>query len=230
MAVITAGLRNLERQLDTAFPGRRRPDGWIGDEAHRKRTSSHNPDDTTGSKPAWDGDGDKVPEVRALDVWEDLGDGADGQDLVDHLVRLAKLATVIRYLIHRGRIYHERNGFEPAAFDGDPHNDHVHIEGAWTQAADNNTSFDYQLEGVPVALTADDKKWLTGEIDKAATMAAARVWATRFQRPGEPAGNTTSAAAYQSYNDVVSRDTAEAAADRVIATLGPKIEALTPEA
>ena len=116
----------------------------------------HNPDDTAGSRPAWDGDPDTLAEVRALDVAVDLGDGVTGQDLVNHLIRLPKLATVIRYLIHRGRIYHERHGFEPQAFDGDPHTDHVHAEGAWTQAGDNNVSFDCQREGIPVALNADD--------------------------------------------------------------------------
>ncbi|WP_051808242.1 hypothetical protein [Actinoplanes subtropicus] len=160
MAVLTLGLRNLERQIDMAFPNRRRPDGWIGDEAHRKRTSGHNPDDTPGSRPAWDGDPDTLAEVRALDVAADLGDGVTGQDLVDHLVRLPKLSTVVRYLIHRGRIYHVRKGFEPESFDGDPHTDHVHIEGAWTQAADNDTSFDYHLEEIPVAMTAADKVWI----------------------------------------------------------------------
>lgn len=150
MAVLTAGLRNLERQLDAAFPDRVRPDGWIGDEAHRKRTSGHNPDDTPGSKPAWDGDPDSVAEVRALDVAADLGDGVTGQQLVDHLIRLPGLARVIRYLIHRGRIWHERNGFAPEPFDGDPHSDHVHVEGAWSQAGDNDGSFDYQLEEIYV--------------------------------------------------------------------------------
>lgn len=169
MATLTLGLRNLERQLDTAFPNRRRPDGWIGDEAHRKRTSGHNPDDTPGSRPAWDGDPDTLAEVRALDVAADLGDGATGQQLVDHLVRLPKLARVVRYLIHRGRIWHERNGFEPQDFDGDPHDDHVHIEGAWSQSADNNCTFNYRLEAIPVALTADDKAWISAEIRKVVT-------------------------------------------------------------
>jgi hypothetical protein len=157
MAVLTAGLRNLQRQLDAAFPGRAGPDGWLGDAAHRARTSGHNPDDTAGSRPAWDGDADSTAEVRAVDVDADLGPGVDGQHLVNHLVRLPGLAGVVRYLIHRGRIYHARTGFLAEPYDGDnPHNEHIHIEGAWAQAADNNTSFDYRLEEIPVPLTIAD--------------------------------------------------------------------------
>lgn len=59
---------------------------------------------------------------------------------------MPRIGTVFRYFIHRGPIYHERNGFAGVAFDGDPHNDHVHCDGAWTQAADNNGSFDFRLE------------------------------------------------------------------------------------
>lgn len=157
MAVLTAGLRNLQRQLDAAFPGRAGPDGWIGDPDHQDRTSGHNPDDTAGSRPAWDGDPDTTKEVRALDVKARLGAGVDGQDLVNHLVRLPGLAGVVRYLIHRGRIYHAREGFASEPYGGsNPHTEHVHIEGAWTQAADNNTSFDYRLEEIPMPLTTAD--------------------------------------------------------------------------
>jgi hypothetical protein len=144
----TANVENLQRQLDAAFRRRKKPDGWIGDTAHQGRASGHNPDDTPGSKPAWDGDPDSTAEVRDLDVKANLGDGVDGQDLVDHLIRLPGLATVIRYLIHRGHIYHQRNGFTAVRFAGDPHNEHVHIEGAWAQAADNNATFDFHLEDI----------------------------------------------------------------------------------
>jgi hypothetical protein len=162
----TAGAINFEQQLDAAFPERGRPDGWIGDGEHRSRTSSHNPDDTPGSRPEWDGDPDTVPDVRAVDVSDDLGPGVDSQNLVDHLVRLPRLATVIRYIIHRGRIWHTRNAFRPGTHDGDPHNEHVHVTFAFTEAADDDTTYDYRMQEVPVALTAEDKKWISTEIQK----------------------------------------------------------------
>lgn len=161
MPTLTDGLKNLQRQLDAAFPRRHRPDGWIGDAAHRTRTSGHNPDDTPGSKPAWSADPDNLAEVRALDVDADLGPGVSSLALVDHLIRLPKLATVVRYLIHRGRIYHARSGFLAERHTGAPHDGHIHVEGAWSQAGDTNTTFDYRLEDL-VALTSDDKKWIEG--------------------------------------------------------------------
>jgi hypothetical protein len=177
MATLTDGLRNLQRQLDEAFPDRHKPDGWIGDAAHRDRTSGHNPDDTAGSKAAWNADPDKLAEVRALDVSADLGPGVNSLDVVRHLIRLPRLATVVRYIIHRGKIYHSRDGFAAEDYTGsNPHDHHIHIEGAWSQAGDLNTSFDFRLEEIPVALTEADKKWLAAQIDAAATNAAERVW------------------------------------------------------
>jgi hypothetical protein len=168
-AVLTPGLRNLQRQLDVAFPDRAGPDGWIGDAAHRARTSGHNPDDTEGSRPAWDGDPDRTPEARALDAAADLGEGADPQDVVDHIRRLPGLSAVLRYMIFDGHIYHVRNGYAPERHTGDPHTEHIHFEGAWTQAADNNETFNYRLERIPVALTPEDKQWIEKKIREVVT-------------------------------------------------------------
>lgn len=172
----TAGAVHFEQGLDAALPGRRKPDGWIGDEAHRLRTSSHNPDDTPGSKPEWNGDPDTVPEVRALDIAAPLTPDVSGQDLVDHLRTLPGVGSVIRYMIHDGRIYHVNAGFKPAAYSGDPHTGHVHITFAFTQAADNNTTYNYRL-GDLVPLTADDKKWISAEIKKQVEASAADIGA-----------------------------------------------------
>lgn len=178
----TAGMRNFERQLDAAFPDRARPDGWIGDQAHRGRTSSHNPDDTRGSRPEWNGDPDRVPEVRAVDVAKNLGPGVAMATIVDHLRALPKLGTVVRYLIFDGKIYHERNDFRPADFDGDPHRDHLHVTFAFTQAADDNTSFDYRFEEIPVALTDADKAFIRQTV----TEAVGRVLDDTVEVNGQP--------------------------------------------
>lgn len=148
MAVKTKNISNLQRQLDAAFPNRKKPDGWIGDAAHRARTSGHNPDDTAGSKPAWDGDPDTVAEVRDIDISDDFGGDVTGQQFVDHMVSLPGIATVFRYFIYDGHIWHARDGFKKAAFAGDPHPDHIHGEGAWSQDADNNATFDFRLEEI----------------------------------------------------------------------------------
>lgn len=155
----TLNAQNFQRQINARFPRRdRASDGTIGDEEHRKRRSGHNPDDTPGSLPAWDGDPDDLQEVRSVDVDSDLGDPTCGpQDLVDHLRRLPEFGSVCRYLIFDGHWYHYRNGFVKEPFDGDPHREHIHYEGQWTQAADNNGTFDFRLDEVGDMALQDEK-------------------------------------------------------------------------
>jgi len=164
---LTYGLQNLRRQLDETFPDRGRPDGTIGDPDHQERESGHNLDDTPGSKPTWDGDPDKLAEIRGLDV---KVQGLPARALVRHIAKLPGLSTVLRFIIFDHEIYHVRNAFIPVPYSGaNPHTEHVHFEGAYTQAADNNTSFDYRLEAIPVALTPADKEWISAEIRKIVT-------------------------------------------------------------
>lgn len=152
----TTGEINFENQLDHWFPDRVKPDGWIGNTAHRGHTSSHNPDDTPGSKPEWNGDPDSIPEVRALDISPNLGYGiTDGYVLVAHLLSLPGLAQVIRYIIWHDTIWHVNNKFKAAEYNGEYHT-HVHITFAFTQAADNNTTFNYGFGEIPVRLTPED--------------------------------------------------------------------------
>lgn len=155
---LTEGLANLRAQVDAAFPHRdKTSDGTIGDARHQAGTSGHNPDDTEGSGAEWDGDPDSVPEVRAWDLDSDLGSaGVTAQDLVDHLRRLPGLDSVIRYLIYDRRMYHERTGFEPEPYTGaSAHTEHIHFSGARSQAADDDTTFDYRLEDL-VMPTAEE--------------------------------------------------------------------------
>ncbi len=168
MATLVLGLKNLQRQLNVWAPQRVLPDGWIGDPAHQGETSGHNPDDTPGSKPAWNADPDNLAEVRALDVKTSFGNGVSGVQVVSHLRGVPGLSSVVRYMIHNGFMYHSRNGFNPEAYTrGNPHTTHIHFEGAWTQSGDNNTTFNFRLEEIPVALTQGDKDWLTSLVNGA---------------------------------------------------------------
>lgn len=146
---LTLGLQNLRNQVNRAFPNRdKASDGWIGDDAHKLRKSGHNPDDTPGSIPTWDGDADRLPEVRSWDMDKDLRqEGVTAQQYVDHLCRLPGLSSVIRFIIYNRKIYEASNDFFPEPYTGDnPHTGHVHHEGARTQLADSNTTFNYRLE------------------------------------------------------------------------------------
>lgn len=154
---LTKGLQHLRVQVNAAFPDRdKTSDGTIGDTAHQGETSGHNPDDTAGSKAEYD-DHDGIAEVRAWDMDSDLrSPDVTAQDVVDHLRRLPGLGSVIRYMIYNRRMYHVDDGFAPRAYTGpSAHTEHIHFSGARTQAADNNTTFDYHLEDL-VALTDSD--------------------------------------------------------------------------
>lgn len=149
--VLTAGLQNLRSQANARWPNRdKASDGTIGDAAHAAGTSGHNPDDSPYDNAAWDGDSDSTSEVRAWDMDNDLREsGTSAQMIVDHIRHLPGISSVIRYMIYNRKMYHSRDGFAPTAYTGpSPHTEHIHFEGAWSQAADNNTSFNYKLNEV----------------------------------------------------------------------------------
>jgi hypothetical protein len=172
--ILTKGLQNLRDQVNEAFPDRdHASDGTIGDTAHQAETSGHNRDDTPGSRPEWDGDSDSTPEVRAWDMDTDLRAApATAQQVVDHIRKLPGVSSVLRYMIYNRKIYRAANGWAPEAYTGpSAHTEHIHFSGAYSQAADNNTTFDYRLEEIPVALTAADKQWIEDKLTSVVTAA-----------------------------------------------------------
>jgi hypothetical protein len=156
---LTKGLQNLRAQVNAAFPDRdKTSDGTIGDKAHQAETSGHNPDDTPGSKTEWNSDNDANAEVRAWDMDSDLRAApATAQQVVDHIRALPGVSSMLRYMIYNRRIYRASSNWKPEAYTGpSAHTEHIHFSGAYSQAADNNTTFDYRLEDIPVALTDAD--------------------------------------------------------------------------
>ena len=221
---LTAGLQNLRDQVNQAFPDRdKASDGTIGDLAHMAGTSGHNPDDTKGSRPEWSGDPDSTPEVRAWDMDTDLRAApATAQQVVDHIRKLTGVSSVLRYIIYNRKIYRASNGWKAEAYSGpSPHTEHIHFTGAYSQAADNNTTFNYRLEEIPVALTPADKTWLTNLVRTEVAKAGDLVWGHRLTDPlstSEPKG-TVMAGTIQAYRDLV----AVGQADRVISEVGEKV-------
>jgi hypothetical protein len=165
--MLTPGLKNLGNQINAWAPDRDgASDGAIGDYAHTQGKSGHNPDDTSHHNAEWDGDSDNKPEIRAIDVDIDFRNGSNAQALVDHIVGL-KPSSVLRYVIYNRKIYEASNGWRARDYDGSsPHTEHIHFSGAYSDASDENRTYNYRLEEIPVALTADDKAWIGRAIEE----------------------------------------------------------------
>lgn len=158
VSMLTPGMKNLGNQINKAFPDRDgTSDGAIGDYKHTQEKSGHNPDDTSADNAEWDGDSDNKPEVRAIDVDSDLNTpGVTMQNVIDHMRKLPNLGSVIRYMIYNKKIYRASNDFEPVAYTGaSAHTEHAHFSGAYSDASDENTTFDFRLDEL-MALTDSD--------------------------------------------------------------------------
>lgn len=159
--MLTNGLKNLGNQFNERWQSRDgASDGAIGDYAHTQENSGHNPDDTSQDNAEWDSDSDNKSEVRAIDVDSDLGEsGTTMQMVIDHLRSLPNLSSVIRYMIYNRKMYHVNNSYAPTTYTGaSAHTEHAHFSGAWTNAADENTTFNFKFEEVGnMALTDADK-------------------------------------------------------------------------
>lgn len=192
--ILTLGLQNLRSQINAWAPDRdHTSDGTIGDAAHQAEVSGHNPDDTPGSRPEWNSDPDSTPEVRALDIDVDFRNGATAQELVDHIVGL-KPSSVLRYVIYNRRIYEASNGWKSRTYTGESaHTEHIHFSGAYSQASDNNTTYNYRLEDIPVALTSADKTWIQQQIAASVSATvAALTRQTQLLGPDKKPDGTTS--------------------------------------
>jgi len=153
--LIPCGVR-LRSDFNLIAPGRdKASDGWIGDTAHQQETSDHNPDET-GSVPVHDAD--KVNEVHAVDVDDDLRQpDLTMEDVVQFLLGRCRSGEErrLRYIIFNRRIWEASNGWRQRTYTGaSPHTEHAHF------------SFSYET-----ALEADTRPWLEGLMDMALTAA-----------------------------------------------------------
>lgn len=229
--ILVPCLVQLRAEVNRIAPSRdEASDGTIGDAAHQAEVSDHNPDEV-GSVPIHDAD--RTNEVHAWDADDDLRESdLTMEKVVQFLLGRCRSGkeTRLRYIIYNRRIWEASNGWKQRAYTGpSAHTEHAHFSASYETAKEASTA-SWHLEDIPVALTQADKNFITAQIqaniDEVAAEAAKRVWATQFQRPGEEAGKTTSAAAYQAYNDQVNKETADAAAAHVLAVIEPKLDAI----
>jgi hypothetical protein len=181
--ILIACLKELFAEFDRIAPGRdHASDGSIGDTAHQNEVSDHNPDET-GSVPIHDAD--HTNEVHAIDVDNTLRvTGLSMETVVQFLLKRCRSGAEkrLRYIIYNRRIWEADNGWKQRAYTGaSPHTEHAHFSASYTTAKEASTA-SWHLEDIPVALTADDKKWISAQI---ATIAA-KVWDEKIGNENYP--------------------------------------------
>lgn len=113
MAYLVPTLATLRAEFNRAFPARSKShDGWIGDAAHAKTKSDHNPD--------------AKGRVRGVDL---TAGGAVGAALAEVAINTLKRRGQKGYVIHAGRIANPSvQGGKWRRYTGsNPHTHHVHV-------------------------------------------------------------------------------------------------------
>lgn len=193
--VLVPCLGQLRTELNRLAPNRdKSSDGTIGDAAHQDRVSDHN-DDEVGKVPIRDAD--SKHEVHAYDADKDLREPNLSMEMVvQHILTRCRTGKEkrLRYIIYNRRIWEASNKWKERKYtDSNAHTEHAHFSSSYETALEASTASWY-LEDIPVALTDADKKWIADQINaaavKAATDAAAQVWATEWnieRTSGKPA-------------------------------------------
>lgn len=127
---VAKSLLRLREQINELAPNRSKAsDGTIGDAAHASRKSDHNP---------WVKDG-SIGVVTAMDITNDIANGADAQALVDALV--SSQDPRIKYIIWNRKIVNSR--IQPWVWRNyggtNPHTKHFHISVRPEKAAYDST-------------------------------------------------------------------------------------------
>jgi hypothetical protein len=163
--ILVSCLKELFAEFDRIAPNRdHASDGSIGDTAHQHEVSDHNPDET-GPVPIHDAD--HTNEVHAIDVDSDLREpGVSMETVVQFLLARCRSGAEkrLRYVIFNRRIWEASTGWRQRPYTGpSPHTEHAHFSASYDKAKEADPA-SWHLEDIPVALTADDKKWITAQI------------------------------------------------------------------
>ena len=123
---LSKAAEQLRKEVNLKYPKRdKRSDGWLGDKAHSKRKSDHNPD-----AQGW---------VRAIDIDADLNKSNKASwELAEAIKAKAVNGDKrISYIIHQGRIASSRLNWKWRVYKGsNPHVTHLHV--SFTKAGDLN--------------------------------------------------------------------------------------------
>jgi len=121
---LSKAAEQLRKEVNLKYPKRdKRSDGWLGDTAHSKRKSDHNPD-----AQGW---------VRAIDIDADLNKSNKASwELAEAIKAKAVNGDKrISYIIHQGRIASSRFNWKWRVYLGsNPHVSHLHV--SFTKAGD----------------------------------------------------------------------------------------------
>ncbi|MBU2669438.1 hypothetical protein KOI35_38590 [Actinoplanes bogorensis] len=181
--ILVPCLVKLRSEFDMIAPNRdKTSDGSVGDSAHSAEVSDHNPDET-GNVPIRDAD--KINEVHAIDVDVDLRTpGLTMEQVVQFLLGRCRSGaeTRLRYIIYNRRIWSASTSWRQQAYTGaNPHDHHAHFSSSY-ETNREASQVSWHLEDVPVALTADDKKWISAEIAKQVKAQVDDIWAYNIGR------------------------------------------------
>lgn len=166
--ILVPCLVRLFDEFNAVAPSRdKASDGRIGDAAHAQTNSDHNPDETSDA--LRDHDVDSKNEVHAIDVDVDLRTpGLTMEMVVQHLLGRCRSGAErrLKYIIYNRRIWSASSGWKQQKYTGsNPHDHHAHFSASYVTANEASTA-SWHLEDIPVALTSDDKKFITNEITR----------------------------------------------------------------
>ena len=165
--VLVPCLAQLRAELNELAPSRdHASDGAIGD-ANHSSSSDHTPDEISDALRGKDADSRN--EVHAVDLDADLRTPSlTMEKVVQHILSRCRSGTEkrLRYIIFNRRIWSASDSWRQRAYTGpNAHDKHAHFSSSYETAREASTA-SWHLEDIPVALTADDKQWLSAEIGK----------------------------------------------------------------
>jgi len=226
--ILIAAAHSLFGEFDLIAPERSHAsDGSIGDAAHSKEVSDHNPDET-GAVPIHDAD--HINEVHAIDVDAALREpGLTMEAVVQFILGRCRSGAEkrLRYIIYNERIWEADNGWKQRAYKGKSlHIEHAHFSFSYTTSLEASI-VPWRLEDIPVAIPAAQMATILGAITSV----------TAFDKPQDD-GTPTSKIGRLGLTQGIPDGTADAAADgshprqqawKVLENLGAEVVRLKTE-